>query len=179
MLSRTLSLRLPSVLEEISHTAQHYPSFPLYFQNRSPMPLRKIPNPRRRVVPSVLMRSGTSKGLFLKREDLPADIKEWSPIILGAMGSLDGDKRQLNGVGGGSSTTSKVVVVSRSEREDVDVEYTFIQVPVGGGLLDFSGNCGNMASGIGAFALDEGLIEAPKGISKVCSIQSIDTRSTD
>ena len=167
MFSRTLSLRLPVVLEEVGHITQHYPSFPLHYKKHNPMPLQRIPNPRRRVVPSVLMRSGTSKGLFLKREDLPADVNEWSPIILGAMGSLDGDKRQLNGVGGGSSTTSKVVVVSKSQRDGVDVEYTFIQVPVGGGMLDFSGNCGNMASGIGPFALDEGLVEAPKGADKV------------
>ncbi|KAL1869684.1 hypothetical protein VTK73DRAFT_3058 [Phialemonium thermophilum] len=79
------------------------------------------------------------------------------------MGSRNGDQRQLEGVGGATSTTSKVVVVSRSEREDIDVEYTFAQVAVGAEKVDMSGNCGNMASGIAAFALDEGLVKAEPG----------------
>lgn len=122
---------------------------------------------RRCAVRSVMMRAGTSKGLFFRREDLPRNVSEWSPIILGAMGSLDNDLRQLNGVGGGSSTTSKVAVVARSKRPNVDVDYTFIQVPVGRGELDFSGNCGNMVSGVGPFAVDEGMVMTDPGASKV------------
>lgn len=128
------------------------------------------PSARRRCeVRSVLMRAGTSKGLFFHRHDLPADVNQWSPILLGAMGSLDGDKRQLNGLGGGSSTTSKVAVVSPSRRPGVDVDYTFVQVPVGSGQLDFSGNCGNMVSGVGPFAVDEGMVRVDTAASKVRS----------
>jgi len=122
---------------------------------------KRPPQPHRRRIPSVWMRSGTSKGLFLRRGDLPADEADWVSIILAAFGSLDGDARQLNGVGGGTSTTSKCAVVSRSSRPGVDVDYTFIQVPLEGGRLDFSGNCGNIASGVGPFAVDEGLVDLP------------------
>ena len=128
---------------------------------------QSMPAPRKHVIPAVWMRAGTSKGLFLRREHLPPLQKAWARPILGIMGSLDGDKNQLNGIGGGSSTTSKVAVVSKSLRPDADVDYTFVQVPVGKGTLDFSGNCGNIASGVGPFAVDEGFIEVPKGAKKV------------
>jgi 2-methylaconitate cis-trans-isomerase PrpF len=84
------------------------------------------------------------------------------------MGSRGGDQCQLEGVGGGTSTTSKVVVVSKSQQPDVDVEYTFVQVAVGSEKVDMAGNCGNMASGVAAFALDEGLIRAEPGQTEVC-----------
>ena len=83
------------------------------------------------------------------------------------MGSRNGDQRQLEGVGGATSTTSKVVVVSKSHRPGIDVEYTFVQAAVGQEIVDMTGNCGNMASGIGAFALDEGLVEAAPGQTEV------------
>lgn len=112
----------------------------------------------RHVLPSVMMRSGTSKGLFLHRRDLPQAESEWSNILLSAMGSRDGDQRQLDGVGGATSTTSKAAVISKSTRPGIDVDYTFIQIGVGSNKVDFSGNCGNMCSGVGPFALDEGLV---------------------
>ena len=121
----------------------------------------------RRSITAVMMRSGTSKGLFLHRDDLPENTDEWSPILLSAMGSATGDKRQLDGVGGATSTTSKVAVVSKSQREDADVDYTFAQVAVGSKTVDMSGNCGNMASGVGPFALDEGLVTAGPGQREV------------
>src|SRR5690349_860647 len=70
----------------------------------------------RRLLPSVMMRCGTSKGLFLHRRDLPQDQSLWSNVLLSAMGSRDGDSRQLDGVGGATSTTSKVAIVSKSTR---------------------------------------------------------------
>ncbi|KAL9064979.1 MAG: hypothetical protein Q9161_008528 [Pseudevernia consocians] len=118
---------------------------------------------RRRSITAVMMRAGTSKGLFLHRDHLPENTDEWSPILLSAMGSATGDKRQLDGVGGATSTTSKVAVVGRSQREDADVDYTFAQVAVGSKKVDMSGNCGNMACGVGPFALDEGLVTADPG----------------
>ena len=123
----------------------------------------------RRSIAAVMMRSGTSKGLFLHRDHLPKNTDEWSPILLSAMGSATGDRRQLDGVGGATSTTSKVAVVGKSQREDVDLDYTFAQVAVGSKKVDMTGNCGNMASGVGPFALDEGLVTASPGQEEVRS----------
>lgn len=126
------------------------------------------PSQRRRYrLPSVLMRSGTSRGLFLHRHHLPPSHPEWGAILIGAMGSQNNDPRQLEGVGGATSTTSKAVVVSKSERSGIDVEYTFFQITVGQEKVDMTGNCGNMASGVAAFALEEGLVTAVPGQSEV------------
>ena len=114
-------------------------------------------------LPSVMMRSGTSKGLFLHRHHLPSSVSDWAPILLSAMGSRGSDLRQLDGVGGGTSTTSKVSVVSKSTRPGIDVDYTFVQVAVGKDHIDMTGNCGNMCAGVAAFALDEGLVEIKQG----------------
>lgn len=113
------------------------------------------------------MRAGTSRGLFLHRHDLPDDKADWGPLLIAAMGSRLGDPRQLEGVGGATSTTSKVAVVGPSSRSGVDVEYTFVQVTVGAEVIDLTGNCGNMASGVAAFALDEGLVASEPGSSEV------------
>lgn len=121
---------------------------------------------RRHRLPAVLMRAGTSRGLFLHRHDLPDDKSEWGPILIAAMGSRLGDPRQLEGVGGATSTTSKVAVIGPSSQPGVDVEYTFVQVTVGAEVVDLTGNCGNMASGVAAFALDEGLVESLPGASE-------------
>lgn len=116
---------------------------------------------------SVLMRSGTSRGLFLHRHDLPPSPSDWDSVLIGAMGSRNNDPRQLEGVGGATSTTSKVVVVAKSDRPGIDVEYTFAQVTVGQEKVDMTGNCGNMASGVAAFALEEGLMVAAPGQMEV------------
>ena len=83
------------------------------------------------------------------------------------MGSSHGDKRQIDGLGGATSTTSKVAVVDRSHRPGIDVEYTFVQVAPDQAKVDMSGNCGNMAAGVGPFTLDEGLVHAAPGANKV------------
>ncbi|KAL9033363.1 MAG: hypothetical protein Q9214_007552 [Letrouitia sp. 1 TL-2023] len=77
----------------------------------------------------------------------------------------------MDGVGGATSTTSKVAVVAKSKRPDADVDYTFAQVAVGSRKVDFSGNCGNIASGVGPFALDEGLVSAKLGQKEVTATQ--------
>lgn len=97
---------------------------------------------KRRALPAVWMRAGTSKGLYLHRHHLPADPNKWAPILSRVMGSYDADAKQLNGIGGATSTTSKVGVVSRSARPDADVDYTFVQVPLSGAQVDMTGNCG-------------------------------------
>jgi 2-methylaconitate cis-trans-isomerase PrpF len=117
----------------------------------------------RRSLPAVLMRAGTSKGLFIHRHDLPASEADWAGPLLAAMGSQGSDARQIDGVGGATSTTSKVAVISPSSRPGVDVDYTFVQVAVGQEVVDLSGNCGNMCSGVGPFALQEGLVRASPG----------------
>lgn len=117
----------------------------------------------RRSVPAVLMRAGTSKGLFVYRHDLPASEKAWAGPLLAAMGSQNCDARQIDGVGGATSTTSKVAVVSPSSRPGIDVDYTFVQVAVGQQAVDLSGNCGNMCSGVGPFAVQEGLVRPRSG----------------
>ena len=83
------------------------------------------------------------------------------------MGSKNEDPRQIDGIGGATSTTSKVAVVSPSSRPGIDVEYTFAQVAVGKDKVDYSGNCGNIASGVGPFALEEGMVGAKPGQKKV------------
>lgn len=122
----------------------------------------------RQKVRAVWMRAGTSKGLFLHKNDLPESQSEWAPIILSIMGSRLGDPRQLDGLGGATSTTSKVVLVEKSTRAGIDVEYTFVQVSTTEAKVDVSGNCGNMASGVGPFALDEGMVRPGPDDSEVC-----------
>jgi 2-methylaconitate cis-trans-isomerase PrpF len=122
---------------------------------------------KRRALPAVWMRAGTSKGLYLHRKDLPANQDDWASVITRVMGSYDSDPRQLNGIGGATSTTSKVAVVSPSKRQGADVDYTFIQVPIGSPKLDMTGNCGNIASGVGPFAVDEGMVDVKPGQTQV------------
>lgn len=112
---------------------------------------------------AVFMRGGTSKAVMFRREDLPADRAGWDPIFLSALGSPDGEARQLDGMGGGVSSLSKVCIVGPPSRPDADVDYTFGQVAVRDALVDYSGSCGNMSSAIGPFALEEGmLLNAPR-----------------
>lgn len=118
-------------------------------------------------VPAVLMRAGTSKGLFVYRHDLPSSETAWAGPLLAAMGSQNCDARQIDGVGGATSTTSKVAVISPSSRPGIDVDYTFVQVAVGQKAVDLSGNCGNMCSGVGPFAVQEGLVRPKTGEKSV------------
>ncbi|KAJ5314052.1 FAD-linked sulfhydryl oxidase ERV2 [Penicillium atrosanguineum] len=131
-------------------------------------PLNKfVAYPTRQSLPAVWMRSGTSKGLFIHRKDLPESVGLWGPILLSAMGSSNGNGRQLDGVGGATSTTSKVAVVAKSNRPGIDVDYTFIQVAPDQAKIDMTGNCGNIASGVGPFSVDEGLVRAKIGQTEI------------
>ncbi|PCH42094.1 DUF453-domain-containing protein [Wolfiporia cocos MD-104 SS10] len=118
-----------------------------------------VPNP----LQASFLRGGTSKGIYLNRAHLPADPAEWDRIFLGIMGSPDPRYgRQLNGMGGGISSLSKICVVGPPSADsgagqDVDVEYTFVQIGIRDEVIDTSGNCGNLSSMIGVFALDAGL----------------------
>lgn len=125
-------------------------------------------------IPAVFMRGGTSKALVFHRRDLPADRKDWDAIFLRALGSPDPYGRQLDGMGGGISSLSKVCVVEPSRRDGADIDYTFAQVSVFGQTVDYSGNCGNMSSAIGPFAVDEGLVKAADG---ACSVRIFNTNT--
>lgn len=114
-------------------------------------------------LPAVFMRGGTSKALMLRRQDVPGAIAAWKPAFLSAMDSPDPFGRQLNGMGGGVSSVSKICIVEPSTRPDADIDYTFVQVVVREGRIDLSGNCGNMLSAVGPFAVDEGLVEVADG----------------
>jgi len=109
----------------------------------------------------LLMRGGTSKALVFHRKDLPAERADWDPIFLAAMGSPDPNGRQLDGMGGGLSSLSKICVIEKSKRPDADIDYTFGQVEVRQARVDYHGSCGSMASAMGPFAVDEGLVDAP------------------
>jgi hypothetical protein len=135
----------------------------------TPLAVPTVMPKRRRALPAVWMRAGTSKGLYLHRQDLPSSVDDWAAVITRVMGSYDSDPKQLNGIGGATSTTSKVAVVSPSKRPGVDVDYTFVQVPIGTPKLDMTGNCGNIASGVGPFAVDEGLVKVQPGETQVSS----------
>jgi len=117
------------------------------------------------VLPCVLMRAGTSRGPFFLREWLPEDEAERDEALIGAIGASD--LLQLDGVGGGSTLTSKVAIVSRSAREGCDVDYLFAQVGVGTRSVDLRPNCGNMLSGVGPFAIEQGLVPAGEGTTRV------------
>ena len=114
--------------------------------------------------PASFARGGTSNGLLIHKSDLPPGVARWQPILSRAMGSPDSFGRQLNGMGSGISSTSKVCVVEKSSRPGIDVDYTFVQVGIKDGRLDVAGNCGNMSSVVGPFAFNEGLVKA-KGVA--------------
>jgi len=126
-------------------------------------------------IPAVIMRGGTSKGLFLKREDMPffSDKKKRDKIILSLFGSPD--PMQIDGLGGSHSHTSKVMIIEPSTRSGFDVEYTFGQVAVDKPLIDYGGNCGNLTSAIGPFAIDEGMVEAKEPLA-VLSLYNTNTK---
>ncbi|WP_096391127.1 2-methylaconitate cis-trans isomerase PrpF family protein [Halopenitus persicus] len=102
-----------------------------------------------------IVRGGTSKGVFIREDEVPDENRD--EAILSLFGSPD--DRQIDGLGGATSTTSKLMLVGASDEPDVDVEYTFGQVAVDEPVIDYGGNCGNLTCAIGAFAVDEGLVE--------------------
>ena len=128
-----------------------------------------------RVIPAVFMRGGTSKALMLHMRDLPPDQEDWAPLFTGAMGSPDPYGRQLDGMGGGVSSLSKVCIIGPSEREDADVDYTFCQVLVKDSAVQYKGNCGNMSAAVGPFAVDEGLVR-PNGDTATVRIFNTNTQ---
>ena len=116
-------------------------------------------------LPVSILRGGTSKGIYILEKDMPAERKKWDRILLRLMGSPD--KKQIDGLGGAQSVTSKVAIIKRSDRTDADVDYTFAQVSVDKPIVSYRGNCGNISSGVGPFAVEAGLIEAKDPVTVV------------
>jgi probable AcnD-accessory protein PrpF len=119
-------------------------------------------------ISAVYMRGGTSKGLFFRPDALPSDPRIRDQVLLRAIGSPDPYGRQIDGMGAATSSTSKVVIVGPTSREGYDVDYWFGQVSIDQPLVDWSGNCGNLTSAVGPFAIAQGLVDAPRnGFAKV------------
>lgn len=123
----------------------------------------KTPNQMSQIkVPATYMRGGTSKGVFFNLEDLPQEAQvagaARDKLLLRIIGSPDPYAKQIDGMGGATSSTSKTVIVSRSSRADHDVDYLFGQVSIDKPFVDWSGNCGNLSAAVGPFAIHAGLI---------------------
>ncbi|MCL2006679.1 MAG: 3-methylitaconate isomerase [Treponema sp.] len=118
-----------------------------------------------RSIPCMIFRGGTSKGLYLLEKDLPPEGKERDEVLMRLMGSPD--MRQIDGLGGATSVTSKIAILGPSNRDDSDVDYTFAQVSVDKPLVSYAGNCGNMSSGAGPFAIESGLVKTGEDFTRV------------
>src|SRR5437763_10555948 len=115
--------------------------------------------------PVIFMRGGTARGPFFKAADLPQDTAERDRVLLAAMGSPD--PRQIHGLGGADTLTSKVAIVSKSTRPGVDVDYLFAQVDIGKPIVDTAPSCGNMLAGVAPFAIETGMMPADDGETHV------------
>lgn len=125
-------------------------------------------------IPCLMMRGGTSKGPYFNARDLPLEINARDQALLAAMGSPD--DRQIDGLGGADSLTSKVAIVAKSARPGVDVDYTFAQVAIGQGAVETGPSCGNMLAGVGPYAIETGLVQADDGETTVI-IHDVNTGS--
>lgn len=117
-------------------------------------------------IPATFMRGGTSKGVFFKLDDLPETAqvpgKIRDQILLRVIGSPDPYVKQIDGMGGATSSTSKTVILSKSTQEEHDVDYLFGQVSIDQPFVDWSGNCGNLTAAVGSFAISNGLVDAAR-----------------
>ena len=125
-------------------------------------------------IPCIIMRGGTSRGPYFIASDLPADTAARDRVLLAAMGSPD--LRQIDGLGGADTLTSKVAIVSKSTRPGVDVDYLFAQVDIAKPLVDTAPSCGNMLAGVGPFAIETGMVRAADGTTRV-NIYNVNTQS--
>ncbi len=116
-------------------------------------------------LPCVFMRGGTSRGAYLRAEDVPTDPEARDQLILAMYGSPD--VRQIDGIGGADTLTSKVAIVGPSARADADVDYTFGQVGITTPEIDYKPNCGNISSGVGPFAIMQGWVPMVEPVTRV------------
>jgi methylitaconate Delta-isomerase len=113
----------------------------------------------------VIMRGGTSRGLFVRESDMPADAVARDRMILALFGTPD--RRQIDGLGGADVLTSKFAMIGPPSRSDADVDYTFVQVGIGNPTLDYNGNCGNISAAVGPFSIEEGFVRVVEPITRV------------
>ncbi len=125
-------------------------------------------------IPCVMMRGGTSRGPYFKASDLPIDTGTRDKVLLAALGSPDA--QQIDGIGGGTSLTSKVAIVSPSDHPEADVDFLFAQVSVEDAIVDTSPTCGNILTGVGPFAIESGFVQPQDGETLV-RIHSVNTTS--
>ncbi len=122
-------------------------------------------NPEMERIPCVIMRGGTSKAVFLLANDLPSDPARRDRTVLAIFGSPD--SRQIDGLGGADTLTSKMAIIAKSSRGDADIDYTFGQVDLHKPFVDYSTNCGNISSAVGPFAIQQGFVNAIEGVTSV------------
>jgi 2-methylaconitate cis-trans-isomerase PrpF len=127
-------------------------------QERHQSTMTASKNTRQRRIPTSYYRGGTSRAPIFHVSDLPQNRDDWGPLFLHVLGSPDPNGRQLDGLGGGLSSLSKICIVGPSTVSGADVDYTFCQIGVKDDEVDYAGNCGNMTSAIGPFAFDEGIV---------------------
>lgn len=130
---------------------------------------------KQRRIQAAFMRGGTSNAIVFRQGDLPEDRALWDKIFLAAMGTPDPNGRQLNGMGGGISSLSKVCVVGPPTHPDADIDYTFAQIGVQKETVGYAANCGNMSAAMGPFAIDEGILSAD-GIKAMVRIHNTNTK---
>lgn len=115
-------------------------------------------------IPYMQIRGGSSKGIYFNKKDLPLDTKLRDEIILSIVGT---DSRQIDGLGGANPLTSKVAIVSKSTKKNCDIDFLFVQVVVGENRVDTSPNCGNILAGVGAFSIENNLIDMKEGTTSI------------
>ena len=130
-------------------------------------------------IPATYMRGGTSKGVFFRLEDLPQPARSPGPfrdaLMLRVIGSPDPYGKQIDGMGGATSSTSKIVIVSPSARPDHDVDYLFGQVSIDRSFVDWSGNCGNLSAAVGPFAVEHDMLaDGDRGIKDAKTPQPVE-----
>ncbi|MFY8272556.1 2-methylaconitate cis-trans isomerase PrpF [Pseudoalteromonas sp. SSDWG2] len=127
-------------------------------------------------IPATYMRGGTSKGVFFALNDLPPQAQQpgeyRDALLLRVIGSPDPYGKHTDGMGGATSSTSKTVILSKSDKADHDVDYLFGQVAIDKAFIDWSGNCGNLTAAVGAFAINNGLVDA----SRICDNGTTEVR---
>ena len=139
---------------------------------------RSLATKKQHSLPASYYRGGTSRAVLFQQHDLPPDRQQWAPIFRSVIGSPDPYGRQLDGMGGGISSLSKVCVVGKPTHPAADVDYTFIALGVETAEVDYSSNCGNMSSAIGPFAVDCGLVAVPQmGVEDCVSVRIHNTNT--
>ncbi|KAI4599559.1 hypothetical protein KJ359_002006 [Pestalotiopsis sp. 9143b] len=128
-------------------------------------------------LPAAYYRGGTSRAVFFKEQDLPQSRDDWVEPFLGVIGSPDTYGRQLDGMGGGISSLSKICVVGPSKHPEADVDYTFVSLGIDNRHVDYSSNCGNMSSAVGPFAVDSGMVKFPDGVHESATVRIHNTNT--